>query len=188
MGCAMVAGEMRDCSPTPHLCVKLTTPEHFLDGEIHFMSTAWLKAKWWSWLGRRKAGKREYRSALVCFQRVLSLFPNSVYALCYAGYCHSTLEQYEEAVKAFDHALQIKPDSAYAHAQLGRVFLHLGKPQHALEELNRAFRIQPKLKTHTAYQVPLANALAQLGQVDKALDAYKEALQYGRKAAEAHFG
>src|SRR5260370_39815968 len=116
------------------------------------MSTKSLKAKWWSWLGRWKVRKGDYDSAILYFQQVLSLFPDSVYAHSYIGYCYSTLERYEEAIEAFDHALQIKPDSAYAHAQLGRAFLYLGKSQEAVDELNRAFRIQPNLKTHATYQ------------------------------------
>ena len=53
------------------------------------MLTKSLKAEWWSWLGRRKLKKRDYQSALLYFQRILSLFPSSVYALCYIGYCHA---------------------------------------------------------------------------------------------------
>ncbi len=80
------------------------------------MSTKQLKAKWWHWLGRQKARKGDYRSALNYGHRILCLYPNWGPAHSYIGYCHSGLEQDEEAVKAFDHALQIDPNLAYARA------------------------------------------------------------------------
>jgi protein O-GlcNAc transferase len=91
-------------------------------------------------------------------------------------------------VKTFDHVLQIKPDSAYAHAQLGKAFTYLGNSQAAVDEFNRAFRIQPKLRNDAACQGPFASALAKLGQIDKALDAYREAARLDQKSAEAQFG
>ena len=127
------------------------------------MAPSWIKAKWWYWRARREVRRKHYRSAFSYFERALTLLPEDVHTLCYAGYCLGALRQYEEAVKMYDLALQIRPDSAYAHAQLGRMFLQLQRPREAVDALNRAFRIQPNLKKQTLYWVALARA-AEIGR------------------------
>src|SRR6266853_1363284 len=139
------------------------------------MSTKWLKAKWWSWLARRKARQRDYRSALIYCSRLLSVVPEWSCVHSYIGYCHTELGQREEAVKAYDRALQIRPNSAYARAQLGSSFVQLGRYRQGIEDLNRAFRMEPKLRETWNYQAALADAFTQLGQIEEALDVYKEA-------------
>jgi tetratricopeptide (TPR) repeat protein len=152
------------------------------------MSTAWVKAKWWFWRGRSKVRRKDFGSALSCFKQALNLYPESVYALSYTGFCLGALGQYERAIEFNDRVLQIQSDSAYAHAQLGRMFMYVGRPKEATESLTRAFRIQPKHRTDLSYQLAFARANADLGKVDEALAAYKEAAELDPENVEAQAG
>jgi tetratricopeptide (TPR) repeat protein len=140
-----------------------------------------ISARWWSWLGRVKAKRGDYQSALRYFERIISADPRGAYAHALIGHCHAALKEYQEAVKAYDHALPLRPDWAYPRAELGSIFSYLKKPQQAVEELNRAFRIDPKLRNTASYQRSLGSALVQLGQTNEALDAYKAAVQLDLK-------
>ena len=66
-------------------------------------------------------------------QTSLNLYPESVYARSYTGFCLSALGQYERAIELYDRVLQIQSDSAYAPAQLGRMFMYVGRLKEATE-------------------------------------------------------
>jgi tetratricopeptide (TPR) repeat protein len=152
------------------------------------MSSARVRAKWWFWRGRQVVRQKQFESALSYFQHSLILLPESAHALCYVGYCLGALSRYEEALIFHDRALQLKPDYGSAHAQLGRMLMYLKRPQDAVESLTRAFRIQPNLGEHVPYLSALAKCLGDLGRIEDALSAYREAATRDAKDVEMQAG
>ena len=152
------------------------------------MSSAWVRAKWWFWRGRHAVKRKQFASALSHFQRSLILLPESAYALCYIGYCLGAQSQYDDALIFHDRALQLKPDYGSAHAQFGRMLMYLKRPQDAVESLTRAFRIQPNLREYAPYMSALAKGLGDLGRIEDALSAYREAATRDPKDVEVQAG
>jgi tetratricopeptide (TPR) repeat protein len=152
------------------------------------MSFARVRAKWWFWRARHAVRQKQFESALSYFQLSLILLPESAHALCYVGYCLGALSRYEEALIFHDRALQLKPDYGSAHAQLGRMLMYLKRPQDAVESLTRAFRLQPNLREHVPYLSALAKGLGDLGRIEDALSAYREAATRDAKDVEMQAG
>ena len=152
------------------------------------MSIAWVKRKWVRRRARHKMRRRDYPSALAYCERLLNRFPEDAYLLCCAGSCHNHLQHYDEAVKFYDRALQASPGYGDAHALLGRTLLFMQRPQEALESFQRAFRMQPKLQKQLTPQLGMAFALRQVGRLEEAIAAYREAANLDPKDAEAQEG
>ncbi len=87
---------------------------------------------------------------------------------------NATLAHRKEAVPYFQAALALDPKLAAAHQALGVSLLSLGEVQAAIEALETADRLAGNVET--AYL--LAQAHAELGNVEKALGFAKSAIEY----------
>ena len=118
------------------------------------MSIKRLKAKWWAWLVRRKAGQGAYDSALIYCERILSLYPKSRYAHSYIG----------------ESGLKLKPENADLWNNLGELYVKIGRYQDAVEANEKALQLQADLPdAHHALglaHLKLGNTTAALAQCE----------------------
>jgi tetratricopeptide (TPR) repeat protein len=86
-----------------------------------------------------------------------------------------------EALDVADKMLEINSDDAEAHQMKGRALILLGKEE-GLEELRKAVHLDGS----AGNQIVLGKALFDLGKVDEAALAFREAVKLEPESAEAH--
>ena len=111
------------------------------------------------------------REALAATEDALRVFPGDVSALLLKAEAELALEDYGPAVSTLRHAAETE-DSARILAELGRALLLKKEPAEALQILEKAVRIDPR---HSWVRWLLATCLEQLGQLERAANAYQQA-------------
>ncbi len=117
----------------------------------------------------------DYEQAEKCFEKSLSLTPDSAEALNYLGYMwadHGV--KLDKARDLIEKAVHLEPKSAAYLDSLGWVLYKLNKPQEALPQLQKAIELSeepdPTLYDH------LGDIYALLKQTDKAREAWNKSL------------
>lgn len=117
-------------------------------------------------------------------ERAWALDPNN-YILAY-NYATILLhlEQATDARQWLTKSLALNPDYAPAHANLGSVLIAFGELDDALKHLDRCI----ELGTNTTAEVLInrASALRDLGQIDEALQGYRDAIALSPESQIAH--
>ena len=108
------------------------------------------------------------------FQASAALKPNSAAAQFNLGTALAQAGQLTESLAAFRTALAIKPDYAAARGNLARVLLITGDADGALKEFREAVRADA---SNPQNLLGLADALAQKGAFDQAVEALDRALR-----------
>jgi tetratricopeptide (TPR) repeat protein len=89
------------------------------------------------------------------------------------GWTHMAgLGQYEQAVEAFERVIQLVPTDAAAHVNLASSFSGLRKYREAVEAYDKAFGFDPALRTGVFVNHEYGMTLVQLGEFDKAAEAF----------------
>ena len=122
--------------------------------------------------------------ALIANKRAVDIRPDD-FAEAYnnRGYIFSGLGKWTDAVNAFTKALEIRPEYDDAHTNRGVAFARMGRKEDALKEFGAALGIR---KSHYAY-LCLGITLSRYGDLDGALEVYKEALRIKPDYPEAYF-
>jgi len=89
----------------------------------------------WMAHGRSCLARGDYRSALLCFQRVLFEMPSDLNARNCVGLVHLSRGEFPEARKAFQSVLGVDPANPLALLNLGNTELLAGRLEDALEAL-----------------------------------------------------
>jgi tetratricopeptide (TPR) repeat protein len=106
----------------------------------------WLKARWFTLLGRQCLRSHRLEFALKNFRKSAEQEPNNLHTAIEIAWCLHKLKDYAAAIEAYERAIQQRPDYASAHACLGLSLAAVQRHQEAIDELRRAVRIQPKSK------------------------------------------
>ena len=106
----------------------------------------WLKARWFTLLGRQCLRSHRLEFALKNFRKSAEQEPNNLHTAIEIAWCLHKLKDYAAAIEAYERAIQQRPDYAAAHACLGLSLAAVQRHQEAIDELRRAVRIQPKSK------------------------------------------
>jgi predicted O-linked N-acetylglucosamine transferase (SPINDLY family) len=124
-----------------------------------------------------------YRQAIDCIGRAISLSP---YVAAYhldLGNALMEERRLDEAVAAFRRALELKPDYAYAHNNLGNARKGQRQIAEAIACYRRALQVKPDfVEAHSN----LGLALHEQGLLDEAIASYHRALQLKPDLVEAH--
>jgi len=122
--------------------------------------------------------------AILQYQEVLRLEPDSVEAHSSLGIAFGENGQTDEAIHQFQEALRLKPDSVEAHSNLGIAFVRKGQIDEAIRHFQEASRLNPD---DPVAHYNLGNILVSKGQTDEAIRQYQEALRLKPVDAIAHY-
>lgn len=81
---------------------------------------------------------REYKEALITFDKALDADPENFEALYYKGNCHMNMGKFIVAIEEFTKAIQINPNYAEAYANRGQAKFYLGGYQDACADYQKA--------------------------------------------------
>ena len=122
--------------------------------------------------------------AIVAFQQVLAIKPNTPEAYSNMGVALKDQGKLDEAIESCNKAISIKPDNPDAYNNIGLALTEQGKVEEAMAAYNKALAIQPDYAK--AYN-NMGNALKRQGKLDEAIKAYSKALAIKPDYAEAYF-
>lgn len=132
-------------------------------------------------MGRYRLERNLTKGAAASFQKAVDLDPRCDRALTELGWLEFEARRPETAEAWVRRAIAMNPYSPAAHYLLGRLQLRAAAWQPALQAFARALQEQPD---HAEALVGMAEALIDLGDLDKARLAIRKALQLG--LADAH--
>ncbi|MPM49610.1 Photosystem I assembly protein Ycf3 [bioreactor metagenome] len=141
-----------------------------------------------------------YQDALDIIDSVLEIKPESPTEWSNRGFVLSSMNRNEEALEAFEKALSLDPESPKILTSKGIVYFRTRLFEKALETFDRALAAEPKQASDWACKIPRfsffsrnkapimkpdnaetwywkGNVLLELGEKEKALEAYKMALE-----------
>jgi tetratricopeptide (TPR) repeat protein len=141
-----------------------------------------------------------YREALAIVDSALEFKPESPVEWSNKGFVLSAMGRNKEALEAFEKALSFDPESPKILTSKGIVYFRMGLPEKALETFDRALSAEPKKASDWACKLPRfsffsrnkapvmrpdnaetwnwkGNVFLDLGEKEKALEAYKMALE-----------
>ena len=124
-----------------------------------------------------------YAEALICFNRVLAVEPESARAWGGRGEALTMLGSYGEALACFDRALSLDPQATFALSNKGAALNEQGHHEEALVCFDRALSLNPQLtfvwnlKGHT---------LAVLDRLDESLMCLEQAIATDSLCAETY--
>ncbi len=126
-------------------------------------------------LGVCHAVRGEYEQALNAFEAAARLDAGDYMAAYNIGLVHRLLDHRETALEYLQRAVALRADVFEILFQTGKLELELGRPRSARERLERAARLRSKSGGVYRY---LGDCYDALGLTEKALRAYKKALQF----------
>src|SRR5688500_1132693 len=88
----------------------------------------------------------DYESAIMWYNKALTLNPLSIVAINGKGLSFSELGKHQEAIELYDKALQIDPSDKQVLNNKGYTLDEVGKHQEAIELYDRALQIDPNNK------------------------------------------
>ncbi len=142
--------------------------------------------------------QQKLTDALDCFDHVLTLKPDYVPALSNRGNVLKLLGRVRKSLVSFDRAVSLQPTYVPVLCNRASLLFELRQFKDAVSDYEAVLRIQPN---HTGAMVGRGNALRQLAQlealggnhensgllVEKASDAYRQAIRLRPDSAEAHY-
>lgn len=134
----------------------------------------------WVELGLCLFEAQRYEETIVCWDKALTLNPESTMAWINKGVALSSLERYEEALPCSDKALALDPKAAMAWGIKGVTLGALKRHEEALPCLDKALALDPKA---AGAWTAKGMTLSALGRYEEALPCLDKALTLSPKAA-----
>ena len=133
-------------------------------------------------LARAQYSAGLFQDAIVTFEKLKKLSPNSPQILVDKGTAHAKLRQHDLALACYEKAIQLRHDYFLAWSNRGNVFSELGFSLKAIESYETALKLNPDYaETWTNY----GNAFYDLGLYEDACLAHEKALSLHPDYAEA---
>lgn len=124
---------------------------------------------------------RQYKEAIACYDKALSIDPNLNGAWTHKGFALHDLNQHEEAVKCFDKALGIYPKNERAFHWKGKSLAALGQRQEAMACYSAALARDPAYNFCWFDKALLEDSLK---QTPDAIKSYRNFLKFAPKDAD----
>jgi tetratricopeptide (TPR) repeat protein len=137
-----------------------------------------------AYIGPAYLAQDNYSEALPHLLTMLEKFPYHYITLLNTGTAYSDLHDYQKAQQYFAKAVQVAPIAGAAHGQLGKAYWQLKEYSKALGEFNEAIRLDPEKKSAYLYNIGLIER--ELGQVEKAIVAFEQAIAADNRFALPH--
>jgi hypothetical protein len=125
------------------------------------------------------------QAAMIEFERVKALRPESKKVYFYLGYMYVMLNDFSRAVDNFKLYVGQYPNDAEGLNNLGAALVNDRRPKEALELLERALQLKPK---HAGAHVSLAYAHLDLGNAARARSLFREAIALKYDSPQAWYG
>ena len=135
--------------------------------------------------GVRALDSGDFRAAVESFRRAVALAPKNPSLHHKLGTALSLAGDPVGAVEAFQEAVRLSPDFSQAHYSLGVLAAARGRHGEAVERLSTAVRYQPD---YIEARLQLADALRQVGQMERSLGQYRDVLAIDPRVSDARFG
>jgi tetratricopeptide (TPR) repeat protein len=126
-------------------------------------------------LGVALFAQRKYDAAVEVLREQTKINPFDNYSYIMLGRIFQTQRKYEEAEAAFRKHIEILPLDKWAHGYLGLLLVECRKYKEAIPELEQAISLNPDQEDN--YQIGLGRAYANLGQAEKAAEAFDRAIE-----------
>ena len=88
-------------------------------------------------------GLREYKNAMICYQKAIKINSNYVVAHNNLGVIFVELGEYKKAIDCYKKAIEINPNYADSHYNLGTVFEKLNEYKKSINCHQKAIEINP---------------------------------------------
>ncbi len=131
--------------------------------------------------GSKAFSNRDYSLALTHFQRAVELYPENYVARVYMAYILANERRLEEAERQSRLALETMPDVFLTNYVYGYVKFFQRKNEESLRYLQRARQLIPD---HASTHYYLGRNYEAMGQVSKAVEHYRTALELSQGKAE----
>jgi Flp pilus assembly protein TadD len=145
-------------------------------------------AETWYALGRIRYSLQLFQSAVECFEKALSLAPNTVKIEDNLGLAYDGLNRSEDAMRAYRTALAWQQDSSHPSEQpmlnLAIDLIQHNRLDEALPLLNQAVAIAPR---DPKIREQLGHLYLQQEQLDKAQQEFQEAVALSPDSSSFHF-
>ncbi len=137
----------------------------------------------WQNIGMRHVSEGRHEQALICFDKVLALAPDSQEGHAGKGLALGELGRYDEAIGHLETVVRQNPAFPDARMHLGNVLFGKGLAAEALPHLEAALRLKPD-SAETQYNY--GNVLLRLGQTDAAAGRFRKAIELKPDLADAY--
>jgi tetratricopeptide (TPR) repeat protein len=134
----------------------------------------------WSDLGLAYLRLGQFDEAADAFQKQIAANPSDEHVYNYLGLTLQQQQKFPEAADAFKKQIQMNPLDPIAHAALGALFLEQHKYSEAVPELDKATVLAPD---NAELEVSLGQALLNIGEKDKALEAFEKGVDIAQTPA-----
>jgi tetratricopeptide (TPR) repeat protein len=134
-------------------------------------------------LGAAQEGQGAFAEAAQSYRRALGFDPDYVPALANLSTVCLRLGAIDEAARCAERALQITPLNPEVHVRRGNVLMEQRAPAQAAESFREATRLQPGAP---ALCNSLGFAYDQQGQLERAMQAYEQAIGLDPENVQAH--
>jgi len=118
----------------------------------------------------------EIKQGITLVEQAYTVLPEETDFLFYIGDLYTLAKDFDGAVRAYRNALIADPDNYSGHYRLADILVESGQSFLAIEHLNEALDIKPDYSDAALF---LGNVTFDLKWYDRALDAYKQAFEYG---------
>jgi tetratricopeptide (TPR) repeat protein/transglutaminase-like putative cysteine protease len=134
----------------------------------------------WNDLGLAYLRLGQFDEAADAFQKQIAANPSDEHVYNYLGLTLQQQQKFPEAADAFKKQIQMNPLDPIAHAALGALFLEQHKYSEAVPELDKATVLAPD---NAELEVSLGQALLNIGEKDKALEAFEKGVDIAQTPA-----
>jgi tetratricopeptide (TPR) repeat protein len=124
--------------------------------------------------GRAALRARDYRAAVVAFERAAALDPQQASVFLDLGIARAALKDWDGALEAYQRTLALDPRSAKAHNNIGNLYFRQGRYDEAFEAYRRALELQPDYLLASYHLGWLAR---QLNRPEEAEQAFRRCLE-----------
>ncbi len=128
-----------------------------------------------------------WQNSETLWSNVLENNPDSMEAHNGLGNAYMAKGHNENAIAEFKQALDINPNYVLAHNNLALVYKNQGLLKEAIVEFNKAIQLSSNPYIIKLIYENLGTVLAENGDIDKAIIAYKEVIKLDSKDADAHY-
>lgn len=127
---------------------------------------------------------KEYKKALIYFEKIIERDPDNIYAYAYKGYCHQMIGEYKDAVIEYKKFLKKEKGDPLVYYNLGLALFYLGNINDSIYYFKRATQLKPDF-ANAYYNIALA--YYKLGSYSLSIDNYEKAIKLKEDFNDAYY-